>query len=154
MKKKSLHLIMRLILVALILVPLGVIAFSISFIFINQISDLILSLIALFFISSFALVELVITLVRINKPMGLEKTVFTSSEKINPIPLIGVILIALIGLAFTIPGIVLYFVNSDLSIKSYSLVILSLGIYILNNCVFYFLFVLSFNKLKKQTSNQ
>lgn len=149
MKKEKLDLLFRLILSGLLMVTFGLISYSFAFIFINAVEDKILSIIALVVICIFALFELVVTILKIHHPFGIEKTAFTSRGNINPIPMISMVLIAIIGLGFTIPGLVLFLIKNDAAIKSYSLVILSMGVFILVNCVFYFLYVLSFKKIMK-----
>ena len=140
---------MRLLLVVTILLSLTLIVFSVSYIFIHNISDRILSLIVLILLSVFALFEIVLTLRKIHSQLAIEKLAFFEYERVNPITSLACFLVAIIGLGFSIPGLVIFISKSDLTVRSYSLVILSIGTYILLHCIYFIIFVLSFKKQSK-----
>lgn len=140
---------MRLLLVVTILLSLSLIVYSITYIFVNNIIDKILSLIALFLISIFAIFEIVLTLRKIHSQLAIEKLAFFEYGRVNPITSLACFLVAIIGLGFSIPGLVIFINKSDLTVRSYSLVILSIGTYILLHCIYFIIFVLSFKKQSK-----
>ena len=110
---KNLTIKLRLFLICLTALSLGLFAYSISYLFINEVSDKVMSMIALVVLSLFALMEITITLVNFKKPLGVEKIGVTERGNVNPIPLIATGLIAVIGLAFIIPGLIFFFSKDD-----------------------------------------
>ena len=139
---------LRIFLISLIALSLGLFSFNISYLFINKVPDIVMSMIALVVLSLFALMEITITLVNFKKPLGVEKIGFTERDNVNPIPLIATGLIAVIGLAFIIPGLIFFFSKDDVTVKSYALVLLSMGTFILLNCIFYLVSFLTFRVIK------
>ena len=142
---------MRWILVFFILVSLGMDAYALSYSFTYKHEDYIFSSIVIIFVALFALFEIVLTLLNYRKTLFLFKYAFTDRGLVHPVPLISAVLVTIIGLSFTVPGLVIYLVRDDITIKSFSLVILSTGIYILVNCVFYYIYVLSFKRIMKES---
>ena len=143
---KNLTIKLRLFLICLTALSLGLFAYSISYLFINEVSDKVMSMIALVVLSLFALMEITITLVNFKKPLGVEKIGVTERGNVNPIPLIATGLIAVIGLAFIIPGLIFFFSKDDTTIRSYALILFSMGAFILLNCIFYLIAFLTFRK--------
>ena len=140
---------LRLILLGFLVLTLGVISYSISYLFIYKINDLVMSLIALIVLTLFVLFEGFLTIKNYSRPLGLERNAFTDRGTIHPIPLITMILISVVALGLFVPGLVIFFIKTDLTLKSYCLILVSTGTYILLNCLFYVVLVLSFKKIKK-----
>ena len=145
--KDKQNLKMRWLLVLFICVSLGISAFCLSFILTHKYEDFVFSIIVLVITILFAIFELFMTLYNYKKPLSLFRFAFTDNGFINPIGVLTVIMISLIGLGLFLTGVIMFSIKDDISIKCNSLVILSLGSYILINCAYYVFFIL-FNKKK------
>ena len=141
------HKKLRIVLLGLITLVLGLIALSFSYIFINQINDKALSIVALVVMSLFCFVEIFFTVKNYSHPLAISKTAFTSSNRINMIPVLAVVMISFIGLGLLIPGFVFLFTSIEKVVKSYSLVIITMGVFVLFNCAFYFIFLFVLHRL-------
>ena len=136
---------MRWLLVFFICVSLAFNAYALSYIFIYRYEDYIFSGVVVILASVFAIFEIALTLVNYHKRMILYKLGFSDNGFVNPIMMLTAHMCALIGLGLTVTGVVIFLIKDDISIRGNSLVILSIGIYVLINCVFYYFFIL-FNK--------
>ena len=140
------HLTFKLVLLGLLFVSLGVPVLTMLALFAYLPEDYVLSLIVVIITTLFILFEMIMTLINIKKPLAIYRIAMTEKGFINPIPLIAVIIGLLIGLSLSILGVVLFFIRSEPVIKCNSLVILTIGLYLLINCVFYIIFVLFLRK--------
>ena len=113
--------------------------------------DYIFSLVVVAILLAFGLTEIIFTLINFKKPLGIYRIGITERGQINPIPLIAVSLGIIIALSFSIFGLVMFFVKTEAVIKCNALVILSIGLYLLINCVFYILVIII---KKKKTAVQ
>ena len=114
-----------------------------------QPEDFIFSCVVISVLCLFALFELVMNFIKFSKTPSLEKITYTERGYFNVIPFIAVSLGMLIALGLTITGTVLFFIKEDISIKCNSLVVLTVGFYLLLNCVVYYLYVLMNKKTSK-----
>ena len=145
--KDKQNLKMRWLLVFFICVSLGISAFCLSFISTHKYEDFVFSIIALVITILFAVFELFMTLYNYKKPLSLFRFAFTDNGFINPIGVLTMIMISLIGLGLFLTGVIMFSIKDDISIRCNSLVILSLGSYVLINCIYYVFFIL-LNKKK------
>lgn len=152
MEKRSL--ILRFILLGLLGVSLGVVAYTLVYINVYHISDFVLSLITLIVLSLFIGFEVFLTLRKFRSPLALKNIAFLEHGYVNPIAALASVMLTALGLGFFIPGLVVFFKNSDLTIRSYALIIISIGTYIFLNCVFYYIYVLSFYQKRREKNNK
>ena len=136
------NLTFRLVLIGLLLLSFAVSSLAISQLVIHTPEDYIFSLVVVIITITFGLFELVMTLIHIKRPLAILKIGVTERRQINPIPLIAVGIGVVIALGFSVFGTVMYFVKSELVIKCNALVILSIGFFLLINCVFYITVIL------------
>ena len=136
------NLTFRLVLIGLLLLSFGVSSLAILTLVKHTPEDYIFSLVVVIITITFGLFELVMTLIHIKKPLAILKIGLTEGRQINPIPLIAIGIGLLIAVGFSIFGVVTYFVKSELVIKCNALVILSIGFFLLINCVFYLIVIL------------
>lgn len=150
MSEKKINFIYRFTLSALILVSLGINALSMTKVIVNKPNDYVFSCVVIVVLSIFALFEVTLTIINHKKNPSLSKITRTERGYFNPIPFIAVILGAIIGLALSLTGSIIYFVKEDIMIKCNALVIFDVGFYLLINCIVYFLYILLD---RKKTSN-
>ena len=132
----------RLVLVGLLLMSFAISSLAIVTLVKYTPEDYIFSLVVVVITIMFGLFELVMTLIHIKRPLAILKIGVTDRCQVNPIPLIAVGIGLLIALGFTTFGTVMYFVKTELVIKCNALVILSIGFFLLINCVFYLIVIL------------
>ena len=140
------YLLFRFVLIGLLLLTLAISALTILAIATYLPEDYIFSLIVVVATIIFAIFELIMTIKNIKKPLAVYKIGFTYRGFINPIPLIAIIMGVVIGLSLSLLGSILFFIREEAVIKCNSLVILSIGFYLLINCVFYIAFILFVRK--------
>ena len=136
------YLTFRLVLVGLLLLSLLAPVLTILALVAFRPDDFIFSLIVVIITMIFIVFEMVMTLINIKKPLAIYRIGFTEKGLLNPIPLIAVIMGLVIAVSLSLLGIILFFVKSEPVIKCNSLVILSIGMYLFENCIFYLAFVL------------
>ena len=142
MSEKKVNFIYRFTLSALILVSLGINALSMAKVIVNKPNDYVFACVVIVVLSIFALFEVTLTIINHKKNPSLSKITLTERGYFNPIPFIAVILGAIIGLALSLTGSIIYFVKEDIMIKCNALVIFDVGFYLLINCIVYFLYIL------------
>ena len=110
-------------------------------------NQLFLDILTLSTTAFFLLVELFFILKGGKKESNLYKIGFNDNGKLNNVPLIAVIVGTLFGLGLTIMGVAVYFVRyEEVTIRTSMLVILSVAVYLLTNCLIYYLYILMFRK--------
>ena len=139
---KKQYLVFRLVLVGLLLLSLLLPVLTILALVEFRPDDFVFSLIVVIITIVFVLFEMVMTLINIKKPLAIYRIGFTERGFINPIPLIAVIMGLIVAVSLSLLGIILFFVKSEPVIKCNSLVILSIGLYLFENCIFYLAFIL------------
>ena len=133
---------------ALILIISGAMA-AFSFVVVIKIEtkQLFLDVLTLSLVSLFLLVEEILVLKGGKKESHLYKIAFEDNGKVNGVPLIAVGIGALFGLGLIILGVCVYFIRYDeVTIRTSMLVILSVAVYLLTNCIIYILYLLMFRK--------
>lgn len=142
MKQSKKNLIYRLTLSMLILVCFFANGYAFGMLTRFQPEDFIFSCIVVAVFTLFAGFELTLTLINIKKEPSLKKITYTERGYFNFIPFIAITLGTLIGLGLFLTGIILYFVKNEMSIRCNSLVVLIVGLYLLVNCIAYYLYIL------------
>ena len=141
-KMSKFNLAFRLVLIGLLLLFYGVSAYAIFTIMSNTPEDYIFSLVVISVALLFATFELVMNLLHIKRSLSILKIGITERGQINPIPMIAIVASLLLALGVTTFGLVMYFVKNELVIKCNALVITSIGLFLLINCVFYLIVIL------------
>lgn len=137
----------RIIAALILLITLGMITFS--FIVILQIEkdQLFLDILTLSLTTFFLLAEEVLILRGGKKESNLYKIIFDTNGRVNTVPLIAVTIGVFFGLGLVSLGISVYFVRFDeVTIRTSMLVILSVAVYLVTNCLIYYLYILMFKK--------
>ena len=108
--------------------------------------DLTLNCIALAVAMLFALLEFYMNVRKPKKESLLFQICFNENQKINTIPLFAVGIGSLFGLGLTAMAIAVYFVREEARNKAAMLVVLAISVYLLVNCILYWLYLLIFRK--------
>ena len=141
------NLIYRLLASAILLISAGMIIYSFIVVFNVEHEQLLLDVITLSTASFFLIVELFFILKGGKKESNLYKIGFNDNGKLNNVPLIAVIVGAVFGLGLIALGVSVYFVRyEEVTIRTSMLIILSVAVYLLTNCLIYFLYILMFKK--------
>ena len=141
------NLIYRLLASAILLISAGMIIYSFIVVFKVEHEQLLLDVITLSTASFFLIVELFFILKGGKKESNLYKIGFNDNGRLNNVPLIAVIVGAVFGLGLIGLGVSVYFVRyEEVTIRTSMLIILSVALYLLTNCLIYFLYILMFKK--------
>ena len=133
----------------LLLMPIGMMIFSLLQIIVNRPNEFVLSVIALAACGLFNLFEIIVIMKGWTKESNLLKIFYDEAQKVNTIPLVSVFVGTLFGLVLTILGIVVWFTKADdINARTSILVILTIGTYLLTNCLVYYLFIFMYRKRK------
>ena len=137
----------RLIAAFILLISAFTVAFSFVVIIKIETQQLFLDILTLSLVSLFLLVEEILILKGGKKESHLYKIAFEDNGKVNGVPVIAVGIGALFGLGLVIMGVCVYFIRfNEVTIRTSMLVILSVAIYLLTNCIIYALYLLMFRK--------
>ena len=136
-------LVFKITLIGLLFLTLCVPVLTILALFAYTPEDYVFSLVVVILTIMFIVFQMIMVIINIKKPLAIYRLGFTDRGLINPIPLIAVIIGLLLGLTLSLLGSILFFIKAEPVIKCNSLVILSIGLYLLVNCVFYIIFVLA-----------
>ena len=141
------NLLYRLLATTILSISLGMIVFAFIVVIKDEKEQLFLDVLTLGTTTLFWLIEVILILKGGKKESNLYKIGFNDNGKINNVPLIAVIVGAAFGLGLIALGISVYFVRYDeITIRTSMLVILSVAVYLLTNCLIYFLYILMFKK--------
>lgn len=136
----------RLIASFLLLIPLALAGISMWLIFSTNPDELVLLVISLIAAVAFNIFEIILLLRGWKKESNLYKIAFNTNGSINNVPIFGVGAGTFFGVGLTSLGTVVYFVRDDITIKSAMLVVLTIGSYLLLNCIIYFIFLFMYKK--------
>ena len=131
---------------AIILLNLGFDAYVLSYVIMNGVDNITVSLVACIAAALMMIFEIVIFLRGGKKDSVLYKIAFNPNEKINNVPLIAVSIFAFIGLGFIVMGTLLNVLKHVEPFVSTSLIILVVAVYLISNCLIYYLYCLMFRK--------
>ena len=137
----------RLLASFVLLISGAMIIYSFIAIIKSEKEQLFLDILTLGTTSFFLLIELFFILKGGKKESNLYKIGFNDNGKLNNVPLIAVFIGTLFGLGLIGLGVSVYFVRYDeVTIRTSMLVILSVAVYLLTNCLIYYLYILMFRK--------
>ena len=137
----------RLLSSLILLITVGMITYAFYEVIKNEHDQLFLDVLTLGITSFFLIFEVIFLLKGGKKESHLYKVGFNDNGKINSVPLIAVIAGLAFGLGLVGLGISVYFVRYDeVTIRTSMLVILSVAVYLVTNCLIYFLYILMFRK--------
>lgn len=140
------NVIFRLIACFLLLLPLAIIIFGLIHIF-NVFADgYILSIIAFMLTAGFLLMEFVLVLRGWKKENSLYKIAFNENQNINNVPLIAVGVGTFFGVGLLTLSITVFLIRNAEPFKTSMIVVMSIGAYLLINCIIYFIYVWMFKK--------
>ena len=141
------NLIYRLLATAILLISAVMIIYTFVVVFSVERQQLLLDVVTLSTASFFLLVEIFFILKGGKKESNLYKIGFNDNGKLNNVPLIAVMIGTVFGLGLIGLGISVYFVRYDeVTIRTSMLVILSVAVYRVTNCLIYYLYILMFRK--------
>ena len=141
------NLIYRLLATLILLISAAMIIYTFIVVFSVEREQLFLDVITLGTASFFLLVEIFFILKGGKKESNLYKIAFNDNGKLNNVPLIAVMIGTVFGLGLIGLGISVYFVRYDeVTIRTSMLVILSVAVYLVTNCLIYYLYILMFRK--------
>lgn len=130
----------------LLLIPIGLMALSIFLIINLNPEEIVLLFISLFGAAAFNIFEIILLLKGWKKESHLYKIAFNTNGTINNIPIFAVGAGTIFGIFLTSLGTAVYFVREENTIKSAMLVVLSIGAYLLINCIIYFIYLIMYKK--------
>lgn len=141
------NLLYRLLAALILLITAGMITFAFINVIKYETKQLALDILTLSLTSFFLLAEIVLILKGWKKDSLLYKICFEKNGKITTIPLVGVIIGTLFGLGLIALGVSVYFVRFDeVTIRISMLVILSVAVYLVTNCIIFYLYLIMFKK--------
>lgn len=140
------NILYRLLSVGLILCSLGLDAFAFIKVLEFNATDKILTLVALVMAAVFTILEIVVILKGWKKDSNLYKIAFNENMTINNFPLIAVSVGSAFGLGLLIMSVVVYFTREEMNTKNAMIIIMAIAVYLMVNCLVYYLFVIMFKK--------
>ena len=145
-REENLNLLNRVISIALLLLPLGLVIFALYKVFTLSPEAIVLDAIALIATGLFTIFEMIVVGIGGKKESHLQKIAFEENGNVNMFPMIMIIIGTIFGLGLSVMGLILYLTKEDVTAKTNILIILAIGFYLFINCVIYFIFVLFFRK--------
>ena len=141
------NLLYRILATLILLISAGMIVFSLITVIKIEKSQLLLDIITLMLTALFLGLEIILILSRGKKESFLYKIGFEPNGKVNSVPLVAVAFGCLFGLGLISLGISVYFVRfNEITIRTSMLVIMSVAVYLVTNCLIYFLYLIMFKK--------
>ena len=136
----------RLISSVIVFLNLGFVAYCLYFISTSPNQNQIISIIACCFAALMMIFEIVLLLRGGKKESAMSKIVFNPNGRINNVPLIAVSVFCAFGVGLIILGTLLNGMKHVEPYISSSLVILIVAVYLVCNCIVYYLYCLMFKK--------
>ena len=137
----------RLLASLILLISAGMILYTFVVVLQIEHEQLFLDILTLSTTSFFLLLELFFILKGGKKESNLYKIGFNDNGKLNNVPLIAVMVGTAFGLGLIGLGVSVYFVRYDeTTIRTSMLVILSVAVFLVTNCLIYYLYILMFRK--------
>ena len=137
----------RLLASLILLISGGMIAYAFIVVFQIERNQLFLDIVTLGTTAFFLLAELFFILKGGKKESNLYKIGFNDNGKLNNVPLIAVLVGTVFGLGLIALGVSVYFVQyEDVTVRTSMLVVLSVAVYLVTNCLIYYLYLLMFRK--------
>lgn len=140
------NLYFRIVASLLILLSVGLFVFSIVYIFLLTSEDIILPSVGLTLAGAFSIFEVVMILKGWKKENNLYKIAFNDNGNINNVPLVAVGLATAFGIGLSTLSLIVFFTREEPTIKVAMLVVMSISVYLLLNCIVYFIFLFWYRK--------
>ena len=148
------NLLYRILACLILLITAGMIVFSFITVIKIEEKQLILDIITLSLTSLFLVLEIILILKGGKKESILDKIAFEPNRLVNHVPLIAVIVGNAFGLGLILLGISVYFKRFDeVTIRTSMLVIMSVAVYLVTNCLIYYLYLIMFKKREVDLKN-
>ena len=138
--------IFRLIAAFLLLVPIAIQSLAMYQVFAIKPDEIVLLVISICAVAAFNLFEIILILRGWKKQSHLYDIAFNKNGTLNNVPVFAVAIGAAFGVGLTILSTIVYFYREEMHIKCSMLVILSIGSYLLINCIVYFIFLIFYKK--------
>lgn len=136
----------RLIASGLLLLSIGLIIYCLITIAMGNGEDKLLSIIACGLAVIFAFAEFVIIIKGWKKEVSLYRIAFNDNGVINNVSLIAIIIGTLLGSSLSVVSLVLLIIKGVEPFITSCLVILSIGMFLLINCLIYYIFLIMYRK--------
>lgn len=138
------NLIFRLVAIFLIFLDLGFAGFVCSHVFVVWTQNQIISIVAVVFAALMMIFEVVILFKGWNKENSLYKIAFNQNGRLNNVAFTAVIVFTVLGVGLTLLGTLLNIIAHYEPNISISYVILTASIFLLTNCIIYYIYCLMF----------
>lgn len=138
------NLFFRLVAILLIFCDLGFVGFVSSHVFVVWTENQIISMVAVVFAGLMMLFEVIILFKGWNKENALYKIAFNPNGRLNNVPFVAVLVFSLLGTGLTLLGVLLNVLTHYEPNISISYVILVASVYLLTNCVIYYIYCFMF----------
>ena len=140
------NILFRIIAVLLLFVSVGLVIFIFFQVFTFNPEGKIIDIVALISLALFCSFEMFLLIKGGVKESNLQKIAFEEKGRVNQMGIVIVLIGTLFGLTLTVLCTTLYFIKEDITAKINSLIILAIGLYLLINCIIYFIYLLMFRK--------
>lgn len=144
MEKRNLS--FRLITFGILLLFLGFIGFLFYRIISLNPEALVLDIVSLSAVSVFCIFEMIIIIRGWKKSSHLYDIAFNQNGTLNSVAFVAVIIGNIIGLGLIIICTIIFFMKDDIDTKCNLLIITSISLYLLLNCIIYCIYLLIFRK--------
>ena len=134
----------RFVALFLLLISAGMVVFSTIKVIDFNYEELVLALVALIFTGVVSLIEAGFIMKGWTKESYLYKIAFNDNKKINSVPLVAVIIGSIVSLVLLSLSLVVWFTRGDTKSLVSVLVIMSVAVYLLANCLIYFFYAILF----------
>ncbi len=94
----------------------------------------------------FVIAEIILLMKGWKKDLALQKIAFTETDARNNVPFIAIIIGTVFGAGLMALSLTLFFLKQDEPYRTSSLVILSIAIYLVMNCLLYFAYLIAYKK--------
>ena len=137
----------RLLASLILLITAGLVIYAFIAVLRSEKQQLLLDIVTLSLTSLFLVLELVQILRGGKKESYLYKIAFEPNGTINTVPVIAVIVGTFFGVGLLALGVSVYFVRfNEVTIRNSMLVVLCVGVYLVTNCLIYYLYLIMFKK--------
>lgn len=140
------HVLFRIIASIGLLLSVAVVIFGMIMIVGSTSQDKTLAMFACGLAGAFTLLEMVVILKGWKKDISLYKIAFNDNGHVNNVFAIAVGVATALGLALSITSFTLFIINKAEPFTTSCLVILSIGFFLLINCLIYYIFIIMFRK--------
>ena len=145
-REETKNLINRLISICLLILVIVFIVLATIKVFSLHVEGIVLDTIALIGTGLFCLFEIIVISLGKKKESHLKNIAYEESGRINVFPLVMVSIGTVFGIVICAIGTYLYFSRPENDAKANVLIIVSIGGYLLVNCIIYYIYLVMFRK--------